>query len=264
MGQKQRADKLVVKHGLAETRRKAQALIMAGMVTAEGKRIEKPGQEVDTETVLALKETLPYVGRGGLKLEEALDYFHLNIAGRVVADLGASTGGFTDCLLQRGARRIYAVDVDPRQLDWTLRQDSKVTLIKKNARYLGPEDFEEKPDFAVMDLSFISLLKVLPAVKMFLAGEEIVALIKPQFEAGKNRVGKKGVIRDPQVQTDVLSKVITAASAMDFSLKGLIKSSTPGQKGNREFFALWTLSGEERTRVPIETMIKEAVGYEKN
>lgn len=258
---KERADKLLVQRGLAESRRKAQALIMAGLVMENGIRVEKPGQMLHREASLAIKETLPFVGRGGLKLEEALEKFQLDVTGRVAADLGASTGGFSDCLLKRGARRVYAVDVDTRQLDWNLRQDTRICLIEKNARYLGPEDFEDMPEIAVMDLSFISLLKVLPAVKTFLSGKWALALIKPQFEAGKGRVGKKGVIRDPAVQEDILYRVNRGAAKTGFTLKGLLKSSTPGQKGNREFFALWIRSREDWNIPQMKTMIKEAVKH---
>lgn len=262
MVRKDRADKLLVQSGLAESRHKAQALIMAGLVRGNGNHIKKPGQMLPPDVELHIKETLPFVGRGGLKLEEALDRFQLDVTGRVAADLGASTGGFSDCLLQRGADKVYAVDVDTRQLDWNLRQNPRIHLIKKNARYLSPEDFTDLPEMVVMDLSFISLNKVLPAVKTFLAGDWVLALIKPQFEAGKERVGKKGIIRDPDVQEDVLFQVIEEAQEIGFAVKGLIKSSTPGQKGNREFFALWTLSGESWPASRIEKMIKEAVGHE--
>lgn len=262
MVRKDRADRLLVQSGLAESRHKAQALIMAGLVMGNGEQIDKPGQMLPPDAEFHIKETLPFVGRGGLKLEEALDRFQLDVTDRVAADLGASTGGFSDCLLQRGAAKVYAVDVDTRQLDWNLRQDSRIHLIEKNARYLGPEDFTDLPETVVLDLSFISLHKVLPAVKTFLAGDCVLALIKPQFEAGKGRVGKKGIIRDPDIQEDVLFQVIGEAHEIGFALQGLIKSSTPGQKGNREFFALWTLSGESWTASRIEKMVKEAVRHE--
>ena len=259
---KVRADKLLVEKGLAENRRKAQALIMAGQVMNKGVKIAKPGQYLDRNADLTVKETLPYVGRGGLKLEEALDRFEVDVKGATAADLGASTGGFSDCLLQRGACKVYAVDVDVRQLDWNLRKDPRIILIEKNARYLSPEDFEEKPQMAVMDLSFISLLKVLPAVKSILSGDLILALIKPQFEAGKGRVGKKGVIRDQAVQEEILAGVIRQAEKMGFHLKDVLKSSTRGQKGNREFFVKWFLSGDSMNVSERGNLIKEAVWNE--
>ncbi len=259
---KERADKLLVRSGLAESRHKAQALIMAGRVMQNGEKIEKPGQLLNEEASLSIKETLPFVGRGGLKLEEALDSFRLSVKGQVAADLGASTGGFSDCLLQRGARKVYAVDVETRQLDWNLSKDSRLIIIKKNARALKPEDFDEKPQMVVMDLSFISLLKVLPAVKTLLSGDCVLALIKPQFEAGRGRIGKKGVIRDKSVQEDILGQVIRGAADMGFHLNGILKSSTRGQKGNREFFAWWSLSMENKGTSSEEAMIKEAVWNE--
>lgn len=259
---KERADKLLVRKGLAESRHKAQALIMAGLVTEKGTKIEKPGQMLHHDAELSVKKTLPFVGRGGLKLDEALETFQLDVSGRVAADVGASTGGFSDCLLQRGVRRVYAVDVDTRQLDWNLRQDPRVYLIEKNARYLGPEDFKELPEIVVMDVSFISLLKLLPAVNTFLSGRWALALIKPQFEAGRGRVGKKGIIREPAVQEEILFGVIQGAAEMGFALKGILKSSTPGQKGNREFFAFWVRSEEDWDGPRVKTMIKEAVQHE--
>ncbi len=241
MIKRDRADTLVVSRGLAESRQKAQALIMAGMVYSGDTRIEKPGQLVSREAGISVRGAIPFVSRGGLKLDEALSVFGIDVRGAVAADLGASTGGFTDCLLQRGARLVYAVDVSIDQLDWRLRNDPRVRTIEKNARYLRKEDFDEAPGVVAMDLSFISVLKVLPAVKSFLGDGRLVSLLKPQFEAGRGEVGKKGVIRDPARHEAVLLRLLGEARKLGFGRRGLIKSSTPGQKGNREFFVWWEL-----------------------
>ncbi len=262
--QKERADKLVVSRGLAESRQKAQALIMAGLVFAEGKRIEKPGQRIGTGQEISLQEKIPYVSRGGLKLEEALDSFKISVQDKIAADLGASTGGFTDCLLQKGARRVYAVDVDIKQLDWRLREDPRVACIEKNARYLKRDDFADPLDMVTMDLSFISVLKVMPAIKEFIGSGRLLSLIKPQFEVGKGQVGKKGVVRDKTLHQDVLKRIIEEAKAIGFFPEGLIKSSYRGQRGNREFFILWTLGKESLNSQEIQRLIKEAVFDEKN
>jgi 23S rRNA (cytidine1920-2'-O)/16S rRNA (cytidine1409-2'-O)-methyltransferase len=261
---KERADRVLVSRGLAETRQKAQALIMAGLVYSGEKRIEKPGQMIPADLNLSLKETIPYVSRGGLKLAEALEVFRISVKDKVAADLGASTGGFTDCLLQKGARMVYAVDVDINQLDWRLREDSRVVCIKKNARYLTGSDFDRKPEIVTMDLSFISVLKVLPAVRDFLGDGQLISLIKPQFEAGKGRVGKKGIVRDPAIHQEVLNKTVVEAQKMGFGTRGVIRSSTRGQKGNREFFLYLTLTEEPLSQDEVRSIIKEAVGNEKD
>ena len=264
MMKKERADKIITGRGLAESRQKAQALIMAGLVFSEGQRVEKPGQMISIDQEISLKEKMPYVSRGGLKLEEALEAFKIPIKGKVAADLGASTGGFIDCLLQKGAKRIYAVDVDIRQIDWRLREDPRVICIKKNARYLKKDDFENALDIVTTDLSFISVLKVLPAVKEFLGDGKLLSLIKPQFEVGKGQVGKKGVIRNPALHEDVLGKIIEEAHKMGFALRGLIKSSHRGQKGNREFFVFWSLEEGSLGQGEVQRLIKEAVWNEKS
>ncbi len=261
---KERADKIIASRGLAESRRKAQALIMAGLVFSEGQRIEKPGQLIGIDQEISLKEEMPYVGRGGLKLEEAIDAFNISPEGKVAADLGASTGGFIDCMLQKGAKRIYAVDVDIRQIDWRLREDPRVICIQKNARYLKKDDFDNSLDIVTTDLSFISVLKVLPAVKEFLGDGLLLSLIKPQFEVGKGQVGKKGVVRNPALHEDVLGKIIEEANKMGFALRGLIKSSHLGQKGNREFFVFWSLEEEALSQGEVQRLIKEAVWNEKS
>ena len=261
---KERADKVIVSRGLAESRQQAQALIMAGLVFSEGQRIEKPGQRIENDQEILVKEKMPYVSRGGLKLAEALDVFNISVKGKTAADLGASTGGFTDCLLQRGVSRVYAVDVDIRQIDWRLREDSRVILIEKNARYLKKDDFGEEMDIVTTDLSFISVLKVLPAVKEFLGRGKLISLLKPQFEVGKNQVGKKGLVRDPGLHQEVLDKITREALKTGFNLQDLMKSSIRGLKGNREFFVLWSLAGKSMPPEEVQRLIKEAVWNEKN
>lgn len=261
---KERADRLVVSRGLAETREKAQALIMAGLVYAGGRLVEKPGQLIADDGSLAVEKTFPYVSRGGLKLEEALDAWKISVAGKVAADLGSSTGGFTDCLLQRGASRVYAVDVSTDQLDWRLRHDPRVVLIEKNARFLSREDFADKVDLVTIDLSFISVLKVLPAVRGFLSDGAVLCLLKPQFEAGKGEAGKKGVIRDPRLHEAVLGRVLEEAQESGFGVAGLLKCSTQGQRGNREFFALLIPGGSPLLGDEIKALIREVVHEPKN
>ena len=268
---KQRADQLLVACGLAAGLEKARAMIMAGLVSSGGERIEKAGTMLDTEAELGVKETLPYVSRAGAKLAQALDAFGVDPGGKVAADIGASTGGFTDCLLRRGARKVYAVDVDTKQLDWRLRCDGRVVLVEKNARNLVPGDFKERPDIVTLDVSFISSLKVLPALKNVLAGGGaragervsegvLLALIKPQFEAGRGQVGKGGVVRDPAVHAEVLERVVIGAEEAGFRARGLVRCVTRGRTGNREFFAHFSLSGDRSAAVSAR--IKEVIGDE--
>lgn len=261
---KERVDKVMVDKGLVDSRQKAQALIMAGRVFSDGERIEKSGQKVNRDQNIQVKEKMPFVGRGGMKLSEALDKFGISVEGKIAADLGSSTGGFTDCLLQRGARKVYAVDVDTKQLDWRLREDSRVILIEKNARYLHKDDFTDSLDIITADLSFISILNILPAVKEVIGEGLLVALIKPQFEVGKGKVGKKGVVRDPSLHEKVLVKMIEEAEYIGFYAGDLTTSPIRGQKGNREFFLLWTKKGPALMPDRIKTLIKEAVWNEEN
>lgn len=261
---KERVDKILVDRGLAESRHKAQALILAGLVYSGEVKIEKPGQMIMPERELFLKDKLPFVSRGGLKLDEALDTFELLVEGKVAADLGSSTGGFTDCLIQRGARKVFSVDVDPRQLDWALSKDPRISLIKKNARYLEKSDFDETLNIVTMDLSFISLLKVLPAVREILCEGDLVSLIKPQFEVGRRHVGKKGIVRDPLLHQDVLMRIIEEAGNLGFHIKGVMKTRVRGQKGNQEFFIYWTWNKKDSAVLDVQTMVKEAVWDEKN
>jgi 23S rRNA (cytidine1920-2'-O)/16S rRNA (cytidine1409-2'-O)-methyltransferase len=268
---KERADKLLVERGLAETCQKAQALIMAGLVAADGRRVEKAGQPMDPGVALSVEKPFPYVGRGGLKLEQALDEFAVDPAGRVCADVGSSTGGFTDCLLQRGAARVTCVDVDVRQLDDRIRRHPRVTLLEKNARYLVPGDFEEIPSLAVMDVSFISVLRILPALLAVFAAKParpgdppplLLSLIKPQFEAGRRQVGKTGVIRDPALHAEILTRIAGEAAALGFRLDGLVRCATRGQKGNQEFFARWIPGRMEPPGEDMIRWVREAVRNE--
>jgi 23S rRNA (cytidine1920-2'-O)/16S rRNA (cytidine1409-2'-O)-methyltransferase len=260
---KERADKLVVDQGLARSRQRAQALIMAGSVYVREIRVDKPGQLLQADEELSLKQGIPYVSRGGLKLEAGLRHFEISVQDKIALDLGASTGGFTDCLLQRGARRVYALDVDPRQLDWRLQNDPRVTSLKKNARYLVSDDLPEPVDLVTMDLSFISLLKVLPALSGLLKTGPVIALLKPQFEAGRDMVGKKGVIRDPQVHLHVLQQVLSGAEELGFGVSKLMPSPIRGQKGNREFLILLRSGPSLLSPEQKAAQIKEAVN-EKN
>ena len=255
---KERLDKLLVDRGLAETRQKAQAMIMAGLVFHGQERLDKPGRTIPIDLPLSVAKPLPYVGRGGLKLEEALDVFKIDAKGRICADIGSSTGGFTDCLLKRGAVRVFAVDVDIRQLDARLRANPRVMTVEKNARYLEPADFVDAPSLIVMDVSFISVLKVLPALKRIMEeGELLLSLIKPQFEAGRGQVGKRGLVRDPDVHRAVLAGVARGAADLGFMHRGFMRCSTRGQKGNQEFFALWSLAGDFPAAATVDAWIAD-------
>lgn len=238
---KKRLDVLVVEQGLAENRTRAQALIMAGRVRAGDRVLTKPGDTLDEATALTVEmpETV-YASRGGEKLAHALDRFALDVAGLTALDVGASTGGFTDVLLRRGARRIYAVDVGYGDLAWHLREDPRVVVMERtNIRYL--ETLPERPDLAAINVSFISLDKALPAVWRLLMPEgRVVALIKPQFEAGRGAVGKGGVVRDTATHRAVLERVLSFAAAGGWHVYGLIASPLLGRSGNREFLALWS------------------------
>jgi 23S rRNA (cytidine1920-2'-O)/16S rRNA (cytidine1409-2'-O)-methyltransferase len=240
--QKERLDQLLVARGLADSRTQAQRLIMAGEVLVGDQIVDKPAMRFAVDEPLRVKERPPYASRGGFKLAAALDAFALDVSGRIAADVGASTGGFTDCLLQRGAARVYAIDVGYGQLAWKLQQDPRVVVMDRtNARHLA--SLPEAVDLATIDASFISLRLILPAVCGWLkpapAQSRIVALIKPQFEAGRRQVGKGGVVRDPAVHRAVLTEVIAAAADLDLGLQGLIRSPITGPAGNVEFLAHW-------------------------
>jgi 23S rRNA (cytidine1920-2'-O)/16S rRNA (cytidine1409-2'-O)-methyltransferase len=259
---KERADELLVGRALAPSCKEAQALIMAGRVTCAGRPVLKAGELVDDGAELKVACPLPFVSRGGLKLEEALERFGIDVGGMVGLDIGASTGGFVDCLLKRGAIRVYAVDVDTKQLDWGLSRDLRVTAIEKNARYLRPEDLPASPDIVTMDVSFISVLKILPAFAAIPGAWTLVALIKPQFEADPRNVGKRGVVRDENVHAEVLTRIVGGARELGFGLAGLIRCSTRGQKGNVEFFARWIKGEPDLNADSIPAKIKEAVSHE--
>jgi len=231
-------DLLLVRNGLAESREKARALIMAGVVEVGGVRVDKPGHAVPESAEVVLRSASPpYVSRGGLKLAEALQRFSLDVRNRTVMDVGASTGGFTDCLLQNGAARVIAVDVGHGQFHWTLRNDPRVRLMERtNVRYLTPGDLGEPVQGAVIDVSFISLKVVVPVVGRLLApGAWMVALVKPQFEVGRERVGKGGVVRDPELHAEVLEKLSGRFRSDGWSVKARAESPVLGPKGNREF-----------------------------
>ncbi|MSN24501.1 MAG: TlyA family rRNA (cytidine-2'-O)-methyltransferase [Geobacter sp.] len=241
---KQRLDKLMVERGLAPSREKAQALIMAGQVVVGDHAVDKSGHQVPLDADIRIKgDVLPFVSRGGLKLRKALDLFEVDASGLVAVDVGASTGGFTDCLLQAGALKVFAVDVGHGQLAWKLQQDPRVINIEKtNIRYLTPDQLGEAPDLAVIDASFISLSKVLPAtVALLKPGGSIIALIKPQFEVGKGEVGKGGIVRDPVAHQRVIDEVSNTAQAMGLTVAGVCESPITGADGNREFLILLNL-----------------------
>jgi 23S rRNA (cytidine1920-2'-O)/16S rRNA (cytidine1409-2'-O)-methyltransferase len=235
---KERLDKLIVERGLADSRTRAQALILAGQVLVGEQRADKPGQMVDTTLELRIKgETPRYVGRGGLKLEAALNEFRIRVDGKTCIDVGASTGGFTDCLLQHGAACVWAIDVGHNQLAWKIRRDPRVVVIEgQNARDLDPEQFPALFDVATIDVSFISLTKIFPALAACLAADaDVIALVKPQFEVGKGEVGKGGIVTDPSKHRRVLTEVAQAAASLGLAPVDVISSPILGAEGNREF-----------------------------
>jgi 23S rRNA (cytidine1920-2'-O)/16S rRNA (cytidine1409-2'-O)-methyltransferase len=238
---KKRLDRILVERGLAQTREKAQALIMAGLVLVEGHPATKAGMSVAEDLPILLKESgSPYVGRGGLKLEGAAKAFRLQVSGNICVDVGSSTGGFTQYLLMAGAARVYAVDVDVNQLDWRLRQDSRVMPLEKNARFLEPADIGEPADLVTIDASFISLTMLLPQIPAILKpGGRCVALVKPQFEVGRERVGKGGIVRSDDDQRLAVEKCIRAGEAAGLRFKDSTESPIKGREGNREFFILF-------------------------
>lgn len=238
---KRRIDSLLVERGLVESRAKAQALIMAGEVVVVGKPNIKPGTLVNEEAAITILEPPPFVSRGGIKLDYALQQFQLDVTDKVVADIGASTGGFTDCLLQQGASRVYAIDVGYGQLDYRLRQDPRVVVMERvNARY--PITLPEKVELATIDLSFISVEKVIPSVvKLLKSSGYLLVLFKPQFEARRGEVGKRGVIKQPIVHARVLGRFIAWITKYGYRLGGLVASPILGASGNKEFFVLLRL-----------------------
>ena len=245
---KERLDVLLVKQGLAESREKAKAVIMAGEVFVQGQREDKAGAMFDESkvTITVKGSSLRYVSRGGLKLEKAMACFPITLEGDICMDIGSSTGGFTDCMLQNGAKKVYSVDVGHGQLAWKLRQDERVVCMEKtNFRYLTRNQIADDLDFASVDVSFISLTKILlPAWRLLKCGGQMVCLIKPQFEAGREKVGKKGVVRDPAVHREVIAKVMDFAALLHFSVLGLTWSPLKGPEGNIEYLIF--IQKEER------------------
>jgi 23S rRNA (cytidine1920-2'-O)/16S rRNA (cytidine1409-2'-O)-methyltransferase len=237
-----RLDQLLVQRGLAESREKAKALIMAGLVQVDGTRVDKAGRLVPASASVLLKGTHPYVSRGGQKLEASIRHFDVEVKDKILLDVGASTGGFTDCLLQNGAQKVIAVDVGYGQLDWKLRQDLRVAVLEKtNIRYLKPEDLDTPIHGATIDVSFISLKLVVPPVSNLLEKQAfIMALIKPQFEVGKGQVGKGGVVRDPSLHQEVIEQLRTFFETLDWTVQGHISSPLLGPKGNKEFLIYLT------------------------
>ncbi len=248
---------LLVKRNLVQSRERAKTTIMAGLVIVDGNKLDKAGTLVkETADIRVLGNQIPYVSRGGLKLEKAIREFGVELTGKVAADIGASTGGFTDCMLQNGALKVFAIDVGYGQLAWSLRTDERVVNMERtNVRNVTPEDIGQLIDLASIDVAFISLEKVLPAVKAMLKPDgQVVALIKPQFEAGKEKVGKKGVVRDPKVHLEVIHKVIDTAREMEFVTKELTFSPVKGPEGNIEYLVWLTKDKDATDNVTDEVM----------
>ncbi|WP_088043581.1 TlyA family RNA methyltransferase [Bacillus sp. EAC] len=251
MAKKERVDVLLVERGLIETREKAKRAIMAGLVYTNEQRLDKPGEKIDIENPLQIKgEVMPYVSRGGYKLEKALKTFDVTVEDKIMIDIGSSTGGFTDCALQNGAKKSYALDVGYNQLAWKLRQDERVIVMERtNFRYVKPEDLiEGLPQFASIDVSFISLRLILPVLKTLLvSSSDVVALIKPQFEAGREQVGKKGIVRDAKVHEEVIEMMIDFSLRQGYDIKALTYSPITGGDGNIEFLIHLHWEGTKET-----------------
>lgn len=262
---KERLDVILVKRGLAESREKAKAVLMAGNVFVNGQREDKPGTTFDESKIEQIEvkgSSLKYVSRGGLKLEKAMQQFPITLKEKVCMDIGASTGGFTDCMLQNGASRVFSIDVGHGQLAWKLRQDERVVCMEKtNFRYVTGEDIGEEIDFGSVDVSFISLTKILiPARNLLRQAGQMVCLIKPQFEAGRDKVGKKGVVREPQIHEEVIHKVLDYADLIGFCVRGLTFSPVKGPEGNIEYL-VWL---EKKEEVPADILaFTEADAEEK-
>ena len=263
MKNKKRLDVLLVEQMYAETRSKAQAIIMAGLVYVNGQKADKAGMSFDADTaVIEVRgQACPYVSRGGLKLEKALRDFGVDPTGFVCSDSGCSTGGFTDCLLQQGASKVYAIDVGYGELNWKIRNDPRVVVMERtNIRYVTPEDIGEPLDLSVIDVSFISLRIVLPAIKNLLKEKQgqVLCLIKPQFEAGRENVGKNGVIRDPAVHKEVLDSIVALAKELGFTILGLTFSPVKGPAGNIEFLGHLTLAEVEGIEPDTADVVAQA------
>lgn len=263
---KERLDVLLVERGLAASREKAKAIIMSGIVYVDGEKEDKAGSTFPENADIAVKgNTLKYVSRGGLKLEKAMSSFDIKLSGKVCMDVGASTGGFTDCMLQNGAVKVYSVDVGHGQLDWGLRNDERVVCMEKtNIRYVKPSDIDESLDFASIDVSFISLTKVLLPVKNLLKEDGcIVCLIKPQFEAGREKVGKKGVVRDKKVHAEVIDMVVNYASSIELHPLMLDFSPVKGPEGNIEYLLYLTKSADYGDKIKSNSIKSENLDIEK-
>ncbi|MBY0597345.1 TlyA family RNA methyltransferase [Bacillus bingmayongensis] len=264
---KERVDVLLVERGLIETREKAKRAVMAGLVYANEMRLDKPGEKIPQDTPITVKgQVMPYVSRGGYKLEKALETFHLDLQDKIMLDIGSSTGGFTDCALQNGAKLSYALDVGYNQLAWKLRQDERVVVMERtNFRYVTPADLERGlPQFASIDVSFISLKLILPVLKTILTPNgDVAALIKPQFEAGREQVGKKGIVRDRKVHEAVVEMIVDFAIQEGYDVENLTFSPITGGDGNIEFLIhlKWhgeRESGENHSLVSVEQVVTEA------
>ncbi|MGA1845801.1 TlyA family RNA methyltransferase [Deferribacter abyssi] len=258
---KDRLDKILVSKKHVESREKAQRLIMAGLVFVNNQKIEKPGTKIDEDAEIFIKNTLPYVSKGGLKLEKAVKVFNLNFKDKTILDIGASTGGFTDVALKNGALKVYAVDVGKGQLHYTLRNNPKVINIEKcNFRYITFEQIGEKVDIITSDVSFISLTLIIPKTLQFCKKEtEFIMLIKPQFEAGREQVGKKGVVRNIEVHKEVIKKIIDCAETNGYKLKGLAKSPIKGAKGNTEYLAYFVYLENINEKADYNDLIERVI-----
>jgi 23S rRNA (cytidine1920-2'-O)/16S rRNA (cytidine1409-2'-O)-methyltransferase len=259
---KKRLDVLLTERGYADTRTKAQAIIMSGNVYVQGQKADKPGMSFEESVDIEVRGAVcPYVSRGGLKLEKALRDFGVKPEGYVCSDSGASTGGFTDCLLQQGAKKVFAIDVGYGQLDWKIRSDPRVVVMERtNVRYVTPEQLGEPLDLSVIDVSFISLSIVLPVIKTFLKPEsgQVLCLIKPQFEAGKDKVGKKGVVREPETHKEVLDNFVALSDSLNFNILGLTFSPVKGPEGNIEFLGHLTLADQPGIRPDTADVVRQA------
>lgn len=258
---KERLDLLLTEKGLCESRSKAQAIIMEGLVFVGGQRVDKPGTAVSVEAEIEIRgNTCPYVSRGGLKLEKALAFFGVEPEGCVCSDSGASTGGFTDCLLQKGAKKVFAIDVGYGQLAWSIRSDPRVVVMERtNIRNVTPEQLGERLDLSVVDVSFISLKLVLPVIKSLLKPTgQVLCLIKPQFEAGKDKVGKKGVVREKETHLEVLNTFLETADSLGFTVVNLTYSPVKGPEGNIEFLGHLSLGPARSADFTPQSVIEEA------
>lgn len=258
---KKRLDVLLTEQGYADSRTKAQAIIMAGQVYVDGQKADKPGISYEETVSIEVRgDVCPYVSRGGLKLEKALRDFGVKPEGYVCSDSGASTGGFTDCLLQQGAKKVFAIDVGYGQLDWKIRSDPRVVVMERtNIRYVTPEELGEPLDLSVIDVSFISLKIVLPTIKTLLKEDgQVLCLIKPQFEAGREKVGKKGVVREPETHKEVLDMFVALADQLGFAILGLTFSPVKGPEGNIEFLGHLTLREVAGIRPDTADVVRQA------